>query len=165
MTNETQQATNQAQTAENAQSKVPVQIEHQYQLNHFFANLNRLKKNLIRVANVQLNPKGLGAFVGSPADFWNVFARSQSTDLLVAIRTFGQIKSEIAANIKNITDPNAITDIRVAFGVGSQTVTASYTLLDVQEAFEQHYKESATQNNASVNDAKIDDSLILEKVS
>ncbi len=161
---EINQATNQAQTAENVQPKAPVQIAPQYQLNHFFANLTRLKKNLIRVANVQLNPNGLGAFVGSPADFWNVFARSESTDLLVSFRTFGQIKPEIAETIKDITDPNAITDIKVAFGIGNQSVTAHYTLLNVKEGIDQYRKETAPTSGKPDN-VKIDDTLVLEKAS
>ncbi|WP_180099828.1 hypothetical protein [Acinetobacter sp. YH12153] len=161
---EINQATNQAQTAENGQPKTPVQIEPQYQLNHFFANLTRLKKNLIRVANVQLNPQGLGAFVGSPAEFWHVFGRSQSTDLLVSYRTFGQLKPEIAQTIKDITDPNAITEIKVAFGIGNQSVTAHYTLLNIKEGIEQFYKEAATAPGKP-DDTQIDDNLVLEKAS
>lgn len=155
MTTTQQQATNEATTAETTKTANTPQVASQYQLNQFFANLANLKKNMIRVANIQVNPQSNGAFIGSPQDFWNAFARSQSTDILVAYRTFGQINPDIAQQIKDITDPAAITDIRVGFSIGNQLVTASYTLLNVKEAFDKHYSQSEAQQPDTSNDSKV----------
>lgn len=155
MTTAQQQATNEATTAETTKNTTAPQISGQHLLNQFLANLNGLKKNMIRVSNIQVNPQGNGAFIGSPQEFWNAFARSQSTDILVAFRTFGEISPEIAENINDITDPAAITDIRVGFSIGNQLVTASYTLLNVKQAFDKHYSPLAAQQTDTSDSSKV----------
>lgn len=149
MNSNQQQATIEAQTAENGNNANPAVLEAQFNLNNFLTELLLLKKNAIQVVSIQPSPQQYGEFVGGPKDFVNAFARSQATDLLYAVRTFGQMQPEVAKHCVNITDPRAITEICVLFSISkTQTVTAYYTLAEARNATDSHRNEVAASPTA-----------------
>lgn len=89
-----------------------------------------------------MNPQSIGPVVARKAKFWQLFGRSRPIiNLQVTYHTFGKLKPEIAQAVKDITNPNAITEMKVTLGIGKKSIFAHYTRQSVVEAIEQFNKK------------------------